>query len=135
MTVQLPDRARVVIIGGGIIGASTLYHLASRCGSEVLLLERDRFASGTTWHAAGSVGQLRESKAQTELAQYTTSLFQSLEAETGQATGYRENGSMTVALTPQRLELIKRNVSAAQRMGVTALYLSKPQLQERWPLL
>jgi len=100
-----------------------------------VLLERDRFASGTTWHAAGIVGQLRDSKAQTELAQYTTRLFQSLEAETGQATGYRENGSMTVALTPQRLEVIRRNVSAARRMGVAALFLTPGDIRERWPLL
>ena len=130
-----PQRARVVVVGGGIIGASVLYHLARDGISDAVLLERDRFASGTTWHAAGIVGQLRDSKAQTELAQYTTRLFQSLETETGQATGYRENGSMTVALTPQRLELIRRNVSAAQRMGVTAILLTNGEIQERWPLL
>lgn len=135
MTTPLPERARIVVLGGGIIGASTLYHLAKQGVTDAVLLERDRFASGTTWHAAGIVGQLRDSKSQTELAQYTTALFQSLEAETGQATGYRENGSMTVALTPQRLEVIRRNVSAAQRMGVKALYLSREQIRERWPLL
>lgn len=135
MTSLFPERARVVIIGGGIIGASTLYHLAKNGVTDAVLLERDRFASGTTWHAAGIVGQLRDSKAQTELAQYTTALFQSLEAETGQATGYRENGSMTVALTAPRLELIKRNVSAAQRMGVEAILLSPAEIKERWPLL
>jgi glycine cleavage system aminomethyltransferase T/glycine/D-amino acid oxidase-like deaminating enzyme len=132
---SLPEKARVVVIGGGIIGASALYHLAKIGVTDAILLERDRFASGTTWHAAGIVGQLRDSKAQTELAQYTTSLFQSLEAETGQATGYRENGSISVALTKPRLELIKRNVSASKRMGVEALYLSPSELKERWPLL
>ncbi len=135
MTQSLPQQARVVVIGGGIIGASVLYHLAQDGVGDAVLLERDRFASGTTWHAAGIVGQLRDSKAQTELAQYTTHLFKSLEAETGQATGYRENGSMTVALTPQRLELIRRNVSAAQRMGVAALFLTPGEIRERWPLL
>lgn len=135
MTHPLPSRARVVVIGGGIIGASALYHLAKAGLTDAVLLERDRFASGTTWHAAGIVGQLRDSKAQTELAQYTTRLFQSLEEETGQATGYRENGSMSIALTPQRLELIRRNVSAAQRMGVEAVFLTPAQIQERWPLL
>jgi glycine cleavage system aminomethyltransferase T/glycine/D-amino acid oxidase-like deaminating enzyme len=135
MTHPIPTRARVVVIGGGIIGASVLYHLAKDGVTDAVLLERDRFASGTTWHAAGIVGQLRDSKAQTELAQYTTRLFKSLEEETGQATGYRENGSMSVALTPQRLELIRRNVSAAQRMGVDAMLLTPAQIQERWPLL
>ena len=135
MTAVLPQRARVVVVGGGIIGASVLYHLAKSGMSDSILLERDRFASGTTWHAAGIVGQLRDSKAQTELAQYTTALFQSLEVETGQATGYRENGSMSVALTPQRLELVKRNVSAAQRMGIKAVFLTPDEIKERWPLL
>ena len=135
MTHLIPPRARVVVIGGGIIGASVLYHLAKDGVTDAVLLERDRFASGTTWHAAGIVGQLRDSKAQTELAQYTTRLFKSLEEETGQATGYRENGSMSIALTPQRLELIRRNVSAAQRMGVEAMLLTPAQIHERWPLL
>jgi 4-methylaminobutanoate oxidase (formaldehyde-forming) len=130
-----PERTRIVIVGGGIIGASVLYHLAARGESDVVLLERDRFASGTTSHAAGIVGQLRDSKAQTELAQYTTRLFQSLEAETGQATGYKENGSITVALAPQRLEYIRRNVSAARRMGVECHYLDPEAIRERWPLL
>lgn len=135
MTSQLPERASVVVLGGGIIGASTLYHLAKLGVADAVMLERDKFASGTTWHAAGIVGQLRDSKAQTELAQYTTALFQSLEEETGQGTGYKENGSMTVALNPVRLELIRRNVSASQRMGVQALYLRPEEIQERWPLL
>ena len=133
--IVLPERAPVVVLGGGIIGASTLYHLAQRGVEGAVLLERDRIACGTTWHAAGIVGQLRDSKAQTELAQYTTRLFQSLEAETGQATGYKENGSITVALNPLRLELIRRNVSAAQRMGVACHYLSAAEIGERWPLL
>jgi glycine cleavage system aminomethyltransferase T/glycine/D-amino acid oxidase-like deaminating enzyme len=135
MTDMLPERARVVVIGGGIIGASTLYHLAKAGVEDVVLLERDKFASGTTWHAAGIVGQLRDSKAQTELAQYTTNLFKSLEAETGQGTGYKENGSMTIALNPQRHELVKRAVSAAKRLGVPAHYLTPDEIQERWPLL
>jgi len=131
----LPEHASVVVIGGGIIGASALYHLAQRGVEGAVLLERERIACGTTWHAAGIVGQLRDSKAQTELAQYTTRLFQSLEAETGQATGYKENGSITVALNPLRLELIRRNVSAAQRMGVACRHLTPGEIGERWPLL
>jgi heterotetrameric sarcosine oxidase gamma subunit len=135
MSTPLPPSASVVVIGGGIIGASVLYHLAKAGVEAAVLLEGDRFASGTTWHAAGIVGQLRDSKAQTELAQYTTRLFQSLEVETGQGTGYKENGSITVALNPARLELIKRNVSAAQRMNVAAMYLTPGEIKERWPLL
>lgn len=135
MNHPFPERARVVVIGGGIIGASVLYHLTKIGVTDAVLLERDRYASGTTWHAAGIVGQLRESKAQTELAQYTAQLFQSLEAETGQATGYKENGSMTVALTPQRRELIRRTASSAQRLGVPARYLAAAEVKELWPML
>lgn len=135
MNDPFPTRARIVIVGGGIIGASVLYHLAKAGATDVVLLERERVACGTTWHAAGIVGQLRDSKAQTELAQYTTRLFQSLEQETGQATGYVEHGSVTVAITPQRLEVIRRNVSAGKRMGVPCVYLTPEEIKERWPLL
>jgi len=130
----LPASSSVVIIGGGIIGASISYHLA-HLGIDCVLLERRQLASGTTWHAAGIVGQLRESKAQTELAQYTTKLFRSLEEETGQATGYKQNGSINVALNPIRLELIKRNISHAGRMGVDARFLTPEALAELWPMI
>ncbi len=131
---QLPESAAVVIIGGGIIGASISYHLAN-LGIESVLIERRQLASGTTWHAAGIVGQLRDSKAQTELAQYTTKLFRSLEEETGQATGYKQNGSINVALNPIRLELLKRNISHAGRMGVDARFLTPEALAEIWPMI
>src|ERR1700722_20360882 len=100
MAVKIPERARVVILGGGVIGASIAYHLAKRDVKDIVLLERDRIASGTTWHAAGVIGRLRESKAQSELAQYTADLLMRFEEETGQATGYRENGSLSIELTP-----------------------------------
>jgi glycine/D-amino acid oxidase-like deaminating enzyme len=130
----LPERLPVVIVGGGIIGASILYHLAHR-GIAAALVERRKLASGTTWHAAGIVGQLRDSKAQTELAQHTARLFRSLEEETGQATGYKQNGSISVALNPVRLEQIRRNLSHAQRMGIEARYLAPDDLARTWPLL
>ena len=135
MNSPFPTRARIVVVGGGIIGASVLYHLAQAGVTDAVLLERERVGGGTTWHAAGIVGQLRDSKAQTELAQYTTRLFQTLEQETGQATGYVEHGSVTVAITPQRLEVIRRNVSAGKRMGVPCVYLAPEEIKERWPLL
>jgi glycine cleavage system aminomethyltransferase T/glycine/D-amino acid oxidase-like deaminating enzyme len=135
MAAALPDSAPVVIVGGGIIGASTLYHLAKRGITDAVLLERDRIACGTTWHAAGLLPRLRDSKSQTELANYTSRLIATLEEETGQATGYRENGLIYVALNPVRLELVKRNVSAAQHLGVPAHYLTPPEIQQRWPLL
>ena len=91
MNKTLPEKAPVVIVGGGIIGMSTLYHLAHR-GVAAVLIERRKIASGTTWHAAGIVGQLRDSNSQTELGKYTARLFRDLEEETGQGTGYKQNG-------------------------------------------
>ena len=118
MNAALPEHARIVIIGGGIIGASTLYHLAKGGVQDCVLLERDRFASGTTWHAAGLTTRIRDSRSQSKLVQYTCDLFQSLEAETGQATGYRENGALYIATNPIRHELLKRQASASKHMGV-----------------
>ena len=135
MTAALPERARVVIIGGGIIGASTLYHLAKGGVHDCVLLERDRFASGTTWHAAGLTTRIRDSRGQSRLVQYTSDLFQSLEAETGQATGYRENGALYIATNPIRHELLKRQASASKHMGVRVDLLTAAEAKERWPLL
>ncbi len=135
MSVSLPERARIVIIGGGIIGVSTLYHLAKAGVSDCVLLERDKLACGTTWHAAGLTTRLRESRGQSRLVQYTCELFRSLEAETGQATGYHENGAIYVAVDPIRMELLKRQASAAKHMGVRVDELAPGQISERWPLL
>ncbi|MDP7602912.1 MAG: FAD-dependent oxidoreductase, partial [Alphaproteobacteria bacterium] len=93
MAGKLPDQAQVVIIGGGIVGCSVAYHLVKRGWSDVVLLERKSLTSGTTWHAAGLVGQLRATHNLTRLAQYTTGLYASLEEETEQATGFKQNGS------------------------------------------
>jgi glycine cleavage system aminomethyltransferase T/glycine/D-amino acid oxidase-like deaminating enzyme len=135
MAATIPERARVVVLGGGVIGASIAYHLAKRNVPDVVLLERDRIASGTTWHAAGIIARLRESKAQSELAQYTADLLMRFEEETGQATGYRENGSLSIALTPQRMEIYRRTVSAAKRLGSEAFVVSVDEIHDRWPLL
>lgn len=128
----LPDEAPVVIVGGGIIGVSTLYHLAHR-GVPAVLLERKKIASGTTWHAAGIVGQLRDSTAQTELGKYTVKLFQDLEIETGQATGYKQNGTINLALGEVRHEQLLRSHDHAVRMGIESFLLSNAELQEKWP--
>src|SRR5204863_1285052 len=108
MSKPLPARADVVIIGGGIIGASLAYHLTQLGIRNTVLLERKQLTCGTTWHAAGLVGQLRASRNLTELAKYTTGLFEGLEKETGQATGFKQNGSISLALTQGRLEELKR---------------------------
>ena len=98
----IPSRADVVIIGGGIIGCSIAYHLTKLGIKDVLLLERRQLTCGTTWHAAGLVPQLRATRTLTELATYTSELLKTLEAETGQATGFKQNGSVAVALNAAR---------------------------------
>ena len=95
---DLPSNARVVIVGGGIVGCSVAYHLALRGVTDVVLLERKQLTCGTTWHAAGLIGQLRATRRMTELAKYTAELLRELEVETGQATGFRQHGSVSVAL-------------------------------------
>jgi glycine/D-amino acid oxidase-like deaminating enzyme len=96
---DFPAAARVVIVGGGVAGCSVAYHLAKLGWSEVVLLERKQLTSGTTWHAAGLIGQLRATANMTKLAKYTQELYGRLEAETGVATGLKRNGSISVALT------------------------------------
>lgn len=132
MTQIFPETAPTVIIGGGIIGVSTLYHLAKR-GVPAVLLERRKIASGTTWHAAGIVGQLRDSTAQTELGKYTARLFRTLEEETGQATGYKPNGTINLAIGDVRREQLLRSHDHAARMGIETFLMSRAELAEKWP--
>jgi len=124
-----------VIIGGGIVGCSVAYHLAKRGCRDVLLLERRKLTCGTTWHAAGLVGQLRATHGLTRLAQYTTGLYAGLERETGQATGFRQVGSIAVAASEARLEELKRGASMGRCFGLEVQELSPGEAQERWPLL
>jgi 4-methylaminobutanoate oxidase (formaldehyde-forming) len=131
----IPSHASVVIIGGGIVGCSVAYHLAKRGCGDVLLLERKRLTCGTTWHAAGLVGQLRATQNLTRLAQYTTQLYESLERETGQATGFRQVGSIAVAASEARFEELKRGASMARCFGLEVQVLSPGAARERWPLL
>ncbi len=133
--VRLPAHARVVIMGGGIVGCSVAYHLAKRGCTDVLLLERRKLTCGTTWHAAGLVGQLRATQNLTRLAQYTTELYEGLERETGQATGFRRVGSIAVAASDARFEELKRGASMARCFGLEVQILSPGDAKERWPLL
>jgi 4-methylaminobutanoate oxidase (formaldehyde-forming) len=132
---SIPSHARVVIIGGGIVGCSVAYHLAKRGCTDVLLLERRRLTCGTTWHAAGLVGQLRATQNLTRLAQYTTQLYEGLERETGQATGFKQVGSIAVAASEARFEELKRGASMARCFGLEVQILSPAAAKERWPLL
>jgi 4-methylaminobutanoate oxidase (formaldehyde-forming) len=131
---DLPKHARVVIIGGGVIGCSIAYHLGKLGWSDVVLLERKQLTSGTTWHAAGLVGQLRQSMNMTRLARYTADLYRGLEAETGQATGFRQCGSVSLATTPGRMEELARNASMAKVFGLPVHVVSPSEIAELYPL-
>ncbi|WP_137390695.1 GcvT family protein [Rhodoligotrophos defluvii] len=135
MAKQLPQRADVVIIGGGIVGCSIAYHLTRLGITNVVLLERKQLTCGTTWHAAGLVGQLRATRNLTELAKYTTELFRTLEAETGTATGFKQNGSIGVALTEGRLEEFLRGASMGRNFGLEVHVLRPGEIKERLPHL
>jgi 4-methylaminobutanoate oxidase (formaldehyde-forming) len=131
----LPAHARAVIVGGGIVGCSVAYHLAKLGWGDVVLLERRDLSSGTTWHAAGLVGQLRSSHNLTRLASYGAVLYERLEAETGQATGFRRSGSLSVARTAERLIELKRGASMARCFGVDVQVISPGEAGRRWPLM
>ena len=130
---DLPKHARVVIVGGGIVGCSVAYHLSLRGWTDVVLLERRQLTCGTTWHAAGLVGQLRATYNMTRLAQYTTGLYASLEAETGQATGFRQTGSISVATSAARFEELRRGASMAKCFGLEVHTLSAAEVADKWP--
>jgi 4-methylaminobutanoate oxidase (formaldehyde-forming) len=135
MSNSFPAHAQVVIIGGGIVGCSTAYHLGKYGWEDVVLLERKTLTSGTTWAAAGLVGQLRASAALTKLALYGTELYASLEAETGQPTGYRANGSVMVAQTEERKMEYDRGRAMARSFGIEMAPISMEQARDLWPLL
>jgi 4-methylaminobutanoate oxidase (formaldehyde-forming) len=130
-----PTQARVVIIGGGIIGCSVAYHLAKLGWSDVVLLEKGRLSGGTTWHAAGLVGQLRTHPGMTRLIRYSTDLYARLEAETGLATGWKQCGSLTVARTAERMTLLKRVAAMAAAQGVACELLTPQQAGARFPIM
>ncbi len=131
----LPQRAQVVIIGGGIIGASVAYHLTKLGITDVVLIEQGQLSSGTTWHAAGLVGQLRASESGTRLVQYSVELYQALEAETGLSTGYKECGGVTVARTPERMVQLLRTAASAEAFDLECEILTPAQALERCPIL
>jgi len=133
--VDLPSRAHVVIIGGGIIGCSVAYHLTSLGMTDVVLLEQGQLSSGTTWHAAGLVGQLRATESGTRLVQYSAQLYASLEQETGLATGWKQCGGVTVARTPERMVQLLRTAAAAEAYDLECEVISPDRALELWPHL
>jgi 4-methylaminobutanoate oxidase (formaldehyde-forming) len=132
---ELPSRARVVVVGGGIVGTSVAYHLTKLGWSDVLLLEQGSLSGGTTWHAAGLVGQLRATESGTRLVQYSASLYESLEAEVGLSTGWKRVGGVTVARTPDRMTQLRRTAASAAAYGLECELLTPAQALERWPLI
>ncbi len=131
----LPSHARAVIIGGGVVGCSVAYHLTKLGWTDVVLLERKKLTSGTTWHAAGLIAQLRATANMTKLAKYSQELYGDLEAETGVATGFRRCGSITVALTEARREEIYRQAAMARAFGVEVEEISPSEVKEKYPHL
>lgn len=130
-----PTHARVVIIGGGVAGCSVAYHLTQLGWRDVVLLERRKLTSGTTWHAAGLIGQLRGNANMTRLAKYSTDLYTKLEAETGVATGFRQVGSISTALTPDRLSELKRSAAMARAFDVEVQEISPAEIKALYPHL
>ncbi|MDD9907638.1 MAG: FAD-dependent oxidoreductase [Rhodospirillaceae bacterium] len=135
MAKALPKHARAVIVGGGIVGCSIAYHLAKLGWSDTVLLEQGQISCGTTWHAAGLVAQLRATQSQTNLAKYTLDLYRDLEAETGQATGFRQTGSISLARTAAREEELKRQAAMAVAFGVEIHRISFDEVTEKAPML
>ena len=131
----LPSHASVVVIGGGIMGSSTLYHLAKMGVSDAILLERNQLTSGTTWHSAAQVRALRHSPNLTRMIQYSVDLYSQLETETGQNVGWIQKGSLSIATTPDRLIHVKRQEALAHAYGIEAQSISAGAAKEIWPLM
>ena len=131
---SLPTSSKVIIVGGGIVGCSTAYHLA-KIGHEVLLLEKASLTSGSTWHAAGLVGQLRSNANITQLLGHSINLYDQLEAETGLATGWKMNGGLRLACNNERWTEVKRQATTARSFGLEMQLFTPTEAQGLWPLI
>lgn len=131
---KIPKSAKTIVIGGGIIGCSTAYHLA-KMGEETLLLERKKLTSGTTFHAAGLVGQLRSNANITQLLGYSVELYQNIEAETGLGTGWKMNGGLRLACNQERWTEVKRQATTAHSFGLEMHLLTPQEAQDMWPMM
>src|SRR3989449_11279907 len=135
MDSQFPTQTRVVIVGGGIIGCSIAYHLAKLGWKDVVLLEQNQLAGGTTWHAAGLVGRLRTTNSMTKINQYSADLYASLERETGHPVGWKQVGSLIVGRSRDRMIQLQRTAAMAEWFGVEVQLISPKAALEKWPLL
>jgi len=135
MTGSLPSHAEIVVIGGGIIGCSTAYHLARDHRADVVVLEQNQLTSGSTWHAAGLVGQLRSSASITQLLKYSVELYSRLEAETGLATGWKMTGCLRLATSQDRWTEFRRLATTARSFGMDMHLISPAEVKAMWPLM
>src|SRR5689334_17386834 len=132
---SLPAETKVVVVGGGVIGTSVAYHLAQLGWRDVVLLEQNQLAAGTSWHAAGLIGRLRTSNSMTRINKYTVDLYSQLEAETGHSIGWKQVGSLIVAKSADRMIQLRRTIAMAEIFGVEAHLISAEAALEKWPLL
>src|SRR5438093_372086 len=135
MPTALPSETKVVIVGGGIVGCSIAYHLTRLGWKDVVLLEQNQLAGGTTWHAAGLVGRLRTTNSMTRINQYSAQLYASLEKETGHPVGWKRVGSLIVGRSRERMNQLQRTAAMAEWFGVEVQLLSPEAALEKWPLL
>ena len=135
MSKIIPKSSKVVVVGGGVAGCSVAYHLAKYGWKDTVLLERDQLTSGTTWHAAGLVGQLGASSTITRLRKYSLNLYKELEKKTGLSTGLKQNGAITIASTPERLQELLRQATAAKLFDVNAESVNKQRIKELYPVI
>src|SRR6187401_2339348 len=133
--ISLPKAAKVVVVGGGVIGTSVAYHLAQLGWKDVVLLEQNQLAAGTSWHAAGLVGRLRTSNSMTRINKYTVELYSQLEKETGHSVGWKQVGSLIVGKSEDRMIQLRRTMAMAELFGVEAHLISPEAALEKWPLL
>ncbi|MEE3198928.1 MAG: FAD-dependent oxidoreductase, partial [Planctomycetota bacterium] len=130
----MQERAQVLIIGGGIVGCSAAYHLAKSGCRDVLLVEKGELTSGSTWHAAGLVGQLRSSRNVTRMLKHSVELYESLEAETGQATGWKQAGGLRLACSEERMQELRKGATTARSFGLEMHMLSPQEALDLFPI-
>src|SRR5262249_1106031 len=130
-----PTETKVLIVGGGIVGCSLAYHLTKLGWKDVVLVEQNQLAGGTTWHAAGLVGRRRTTKALTKINKYTRELYAALEKETGHAVGWKQVGSLIVGRSEERMTQLRRTAAISEWFGVETHIVTAKAAKEKWPLL